>query len=434
MLVFQVATLASKNQALADGAYSVPVRSTDGGDCVSTISLPGGGSADWSSTSLAVRVVSMEDALNLAEAGRSVASILADASRVGRGTLRGELARGEVGAERIIELTLLRYGSVEEHSRTNWFVVQRELRRKGLDICYDEAAILVGYVEDIPGREAFAVYLVGRFDNLSDRDGALIDRDAFRQKRALIIGLGSLGSAVACDLARSGVGQFVVADGERLEWGNVVRHAAGLSDVGRLKSRIVADLIRDRNPEAEVSEISLELASGSRNTYAAAVAAADVVICATDSRASRLMCNRLCVRYSKKVIFGGLSTGAYAGMVFQFKPPETMCYHCFVNAFPMAAVDKEVNESDYAGGPDGHLALDIGPIANLVAKLAVVNLQQQVGTAPVGLDAALVRPWYIWINRREGEYADDAGYHILRWYPIHMEKDEDCPHCGTEPA
>ena len=33
------------------------------------------------------------------------------------------------------------------------------------------------------------------------------------------------------------------------------RHAAGVSDVGRLKTRIVADLILDRNPYAEIQYV-----------------------------------------------------------------------------------------------------------------------------------------------------------------------------------
>jgi hypothetical protein len=125
-------------------------------------------------------------------------------------------------------------------------------------------------------------------------------------------------------------------------------------------------------------------------------------------------------------------------MVFQFRSPETMCYHCFVSAFPEAAADREVDESAYAGGPDGHLALDIAPITNLMAKLAIVELQKQVGFAAGGLDVDLSAPWYIWINRREGEYAElaplgtgVAGLRVLQWNPVPMEKVEGCPHCGT---
>lgn len=442
MLVFQIATIAAKGQALVAGVYEVPLRASDSSDCLSTIPLPGIGAIKTADTRLSVNVLTMQDTLALGETGRAVKSILAEVERVRRGATSGESSFGVAVPLVVAGLTLLRYEADKAPTQDNFWIVQRELRREGVDICVDESTFLVGFSERVldKRRENLPVNLVSRFDILSDRDGSLIDRSALQKKSALIIGLGSIGSVLASDLARCGVGKFTIADSERLEWGNVVRHAAGLSDVGRLKSRIVADLILDRNPDSQVSEISLGLESVSREKYDHAVASADVVICATDNRVSRLMCNRLCVKHSKKVIFGGLTRGAYGGMVFQFRSPDTMCYHCFVTAFPDAAADREIDESAYAGGPDGHLALDIAPITNLMSKLAVIELQKQVGGIPGGLDADLAAPWYIWINRREGEYAEltplgtgVAGLRVLQWNPVQMERVEDCPHCGTAP-
>jgi molybdopterin/thiamine biosynthesis adenylyltransferase len=434
MLIFQVATVATQGEPLVPGRYKVALRTCDDGDCLSTIPPYGGGSADSSKHYLSVDVLSMRKSLPLDEAVRAVGLILGDVERP-----RSDES-GDVGIA--ASLTLMKYDLALDHLKDSFWVLQRELRREGLDICFDESSVLVGYADrrDERSDDKLLVNLVSRFDRLSDRDGSLIDRSALQGKTVLIIGLGSVGSVVACNLARSGVGRFTIADRERLEWGNVVRHGAGLSDVGRLKTKIVADMIRDRNPKAEIREIPFELASASKETYEDAVMSADVVICATDSRASRLICNRLCIKHGKKVIFGGLTSGAYAGMVFQCRLPETMCYHCFVTSFPEAAADRESDESDYSGGPDGHLALDIEPIANLMAKLAILELQKQVGVVANGLDSDLAAPWFIWINRREGEYAEllplgspGTGPRAFRWQPVLMERIEECPHCGTIP-
>lgn len=442
MLIFQIARIAPQNQLLRPGMYKVLLRTSDDGDCLSTIPLPSIGPTNRPDSCLCVKVFSMQGPLPVDEVGRAVASILDDVGRLREGEISSDASCGDAVAEAAASLVLMKYGLGVTHSKDRLWVLQRELRHKGLDVCLDESAVLVGYAErhKEQGKDKLLLNLVGRFDTLSDRDGSLIDRSALGSKAVLIIGLGSVGSAVACDLARSGVGRFWIADQERLEWGNVVRHAAGLSDVGRLKTKIVADMIRDRNPRAEIHEIPFELASASKETYENAVASVDVVICATDSRASRLICNRMCVKHRKNVIFGGLTSGAYAGMVFQCRSPETMCYHCFVTSFPEAAAERESNESDYSGGPDGHLALDITPIANLMAKLAIVGLEKQVGVVAGGLDSDLAAPWYIWISRREGEYADLAplgspvkGLQLLRWHPVPMEKVEECPHCGTKP-
>ena len=438
MLVFQIAKIAAKGQRLVDGIYSIPLRISDNGDCLSTIPLPGPGVPKFSDGDLSVEVLTMQAHLSLEETGGAVASIFADVERIGGGAGSSGSPGDSALPKAIASLMLVRYPTEKLPSMEKLWIVQRELRSEGLDICIDESAVLIGFCKRTEEQSRVPINLVSRLDRLSDRDGSLIDRDGLKRKHALIIGLGSIGSILASDLARCGVGRFTIADAERLEWGNVVRHAAGLSAVGRLKSRIVSDLIVDRNPDAEVSEISLELGSASRENYAQAVASADIVICATDNRVSRLMCNRLCVKYSKKVIFGGLTAGAFAGMVFQFRPPETMCYQCFVSSFPDAAADRETEASAYAGGPDGHLALDIAPITNLMSKLAIVELQKQVGKVPGGLDEDLSAPWYIWINRREGEYGElpllgsgVAGLRILQWNPVPMDKVEDCPHCGT---
>jgi len=438
MLIFQIEKIATKGHPLLDGVYNVALRVSDNGDCLTTI--PRAGVVTLVDAHLLVKLLTMQDRLPLGETGRTVASILADVERIGRDASSAELPSEHAPA--IAGLTLLRYQTDEGPQRDKFWVMQRELRSEGIDICIDESGVLVGFSErtEEGHREKISTNLVSRLDMLSDRDGALVDRGALRGKSALIIGLGSIGSVLACDLARCGVGRFALADSERLEWGNVVRHAAGLSDVGRLKSKVVSDLILDRNPNSQVSEITLELGAASRDTYDQAVALADIVVCATDNRLSRLMCNRLCVKHRKKVIFGGLTPGAFGGMVFQFRPPETMCYHCFVSSFPEAAADRETEESAYAGGPDGHLALDIAPITNLMSKLAIVELQKQIGKVPGGLDADLSAPWYIWINRREGEYAElpplgrgVAGLRVLQWNPVQMEKFEDCPHCGAAP-
>jgi len=433
MLIFQVSKIVPNGDPLLPGKYAIPVRMSDASDCMSTISLPGVDSIKSDSPLVSVTVSKMEQPLSLNEPGCAVATIVADLKRLGSDA-------EQMGPSTTACLALLHYASADAPVKNNFWIVQRELRREGLDICLDGPAFVVGssYKVGERCREPLSTNLVSRLDDLSERDGLLIDRGALKKKSVLIIGLGSIGSVLATDLARSGIGRFVIADSERLEWGNVVRHAAGLSDAGRLKTKVVRDLILDRNTSAEVLEISSGLESASTAKYDHEVESSDVVVCATDNRISRLLCNRMCVRHHKKVIFGGLTTGAFGGMVFQFQPPKTMCYHCFVTGFPEVAADRESDESEYGGGPDGHLALDIAPITNLMSKLVLVELQKQTGVVPSGLDTDLSAPWYIWINRREGEYAGleplgagRGGLKILQWNPVLMEKVDECPHCGA---
>src|SRR5512143_2959619 len=88
-----------------------------------------------------------------------------------------------------------------------------------------------------------------------DRVERFLGEDALAQlasKSVAIVGLGSGGGFVALSLAMSGVGKFVLIDDDMLETANVVRHVADLREVGRPKPEAVADLIRQRNPQAEI--------------------------------------------------------------------------------------------------------------------------------------------------------------------------------------
>lgn len=58
--------------------------------------------------------------------------------------------------------------------------------------------------------------------------------------QVVMVGTGSLGSAVALQLARSGIGEIILIDPENLESANLGRHALGAEDLGRPKSVALA--------------------------------------------------------------------------------------------------------------------------------------------------------------------------------------------------
>jgi tRNA A37 threonylcarbamoyladenosine dehydratase len=68
-----------------------------------------------------------------------------------------------------------------------------------------------------------------------------------------IAGLGGVGSFVAESLARMGVGRLTLVDHDRVAASNLNRQLPALhSTVGRRKTRVMAERIRDINPECEV--------------------------------------------------------------------------------------------------------------------------------------------------------------------------------------
>lgn len=74
-----------------------------------------------------------------------------------------------------------------------------------------------------------------------------------REKSVAIMGAGALGSAVAELLARAGVGELLIVDGETLEMGNLVRHSLTLNDLGKSKAEAVANRLGRFSPNIDVA-------------------------------------------------------------------------------------------------------------------------------------------------------------------------------------
>ena len=89
---------------------------------------------------------------------------------------------------------------------------------------------------------------------LFSRNTGLLESSVMNSKSALIVGCGSVGSFIALELARAGVGSFILVDSDTLEIHNICRHQLGFRDLGRYKVDAVADAIRNINPTARITK------------------------------------------------------------------------------------------------------------------------------------------------------------------------------------
>jgi hypothetical protein len=83
---------------------------------------------------------------------------------------------------------------------------------------------------------------------LATRRSGILETTILREKSVLCLGVGTGGAHAAIELAKCGVGRFMLVDRDRLSVGNVVRHPGGISQVGRFKVHVLGDLIHDKNP------------------------------------------------------------------------------------------------------------------------------------------------------------------------------------------
>ncbi len=82
--------------------------------------------------------------------------------------------------------------------------------------------------------------------------------DRLADAHICVIGLGGVGSYVAEALARSGVGHLTLVDDDTVNLTNCNRQLCALhSTVGRPKAEVVAERVRDINPECRVTPLHL---------------------------------------------------------------------------------------------------------------------------------------------------------------------------------
>ena len=283
---------------------------------------------------------------------------------------------------------------------------------------------------------------------LATRRSGLLEMNVLKDKTVLLIGVGTGGAHAAIELAKCGVGRFILVDRDRLSVGNVVRHPGGISQVGRYKVNVIRDLIHEKNPDAVVTTHPVALDYANRETVKQLVAEADVVICGTDNRPSKLLINQLCIEAGVVAVYGGAFRRAYGGQVLRVRPRQSPCHQCFVAAMPEEAADVEISTADdanavaYADQPvavEPGLSLDVLPIANMLTKLALLELLADKETTLNVLKRDFDAPWYLWLNRPEpgtpyatwpplSESSDEMTIH--RWYGIYFERDTECPACG----
>lgn len=296
------------------------------------------------------------------------------------------------------------------------------------------------------------VHVVPAQSELFSRSRGLLETAVLAKKSVGIVGLGSGGSAVAVELAKTGVARFTLIDFDRIELSNVARHVCGINDLGRFKTHAVRGAIHQKNPYAEVKTLEMDITQH-RVACREALADTDLIIAATDNDRSRFVLNEIALQHKIPALFGRAITRAAGGDVMRVRPLEGPCYSCLYSQkvrpagnddeeisqetqakklLPAYASDKELQAVVQVG-----LSADIAPISNLIVKLALVELSRGLDSGIKSLEDDFSADFYIWANRRENIYEHwhklEFNFNkptILRWYGARVERDLNCPVCG----
>jgi molybdopterin/thiamine biosynthesis adenylyltransferase len=145
-----------------------------------------------------------------------------------------------------------------------------------------------------------------------------------------IFGCGTGGSYLALELARAGVGNFILIDPDTMEAPNLSRHEGGFSDLGRNKVSVVKNRILDIHPNAKVKCYPRDIFQDDSDTFMYDLfTQSSLVIASTDILAVQLMINEWVVMHQTPAVFGGCYENAIGGEVFAYVSEwETPCLCC----------------------------------------------------------------------------------------------------------
>lgn len=97
-------------------------------------------------------------------------------------------------------------------------------------------------------------------DNWLERTELLLGNeklDILKQAHVLVVGLGGVGAYAAEMIARAGIGRMTIADADVVGVSNINRQLVALhSTIGRPKSEVLAERLRDINPEIELTIVN----------------------------------------------------------------------------------------------------------------------------------------------------------------------------------
>lgn len=206
------------------------------------------------------------------------------------------------------------------------------------------------------------------------------------QARVVCVGVGSLGSQVAWQLARAGVGHLTLIDPDTLEAANVGRHVLGASDLGRTKVDALREALCKALPTVQISAHATFMEWVMVDTPAVFDQADLVIVTTADWQ-------------SESILWRVKATGKAWGLLQAWSEPHTVAGHvlfapagafdaqylfrengAFRHAFTAWPNDGVVplpgcGESFIPGG-----SLGMMPIATTVSRMALRALQRTLCT------------------------------------------------------
>jgi hypothetical protein len=278
-------------------------------------------------------------------------------------------------------------------------------------------------------------------DRTFERIESLFDIEMLAKVKVFIAGCGSGGGIVAMNLVMSGVRNFTLCDRDLLGHENVIRHVCGRRFVGQRKVDALAEILLDRNPNADIRKLEADIMSFP--DIEDQIRQSDVVVLATDNESSRYRVNEICVQNNVPFVVGRVFTRGIGGEVFSYRPNSGGCLAC-LEAFLQRTTFREgikeidlvseeereqmygMNMSEIKDSPG--LAIDISFIASFHARFVLDAIARRLKERPKYM-APIDENYIVWGNRPVHPF--NKNFQLQR---IKLDQQEECAVCATRTA
>jgi len=220
--------------------------------------------------------------------------------------------------------------------------------------------------------------------------------------KAIVIGLGALGSVCSNYLCRAGLGELVLCDFDKIDISNLHRQTLyEESDIGESKLDVSIRKLRSINSDCSLVGINKRVNIDNLGTL---ISNGDLVIDATDNFASRHQINQVC-QERKAYLVSGAALGWLGQIsIFNFELPFSPCYECLFGN----STKEEQSCSDIGV---------LGPVTGLIGSMQALEVIKKIVDVNV------------------------KGSGILRNYDFQKNKmqilqfkiDPDCRTCSSKP-
>ena len=255
---------------------------------------------------------------------------------------------------------------------------------RGIRALQDEEGLSFFYLDGEAAPIPLTAEPYSLVQNLFSRQSGLMETDWNLNTTVVLTGCGSVGSVAALELAREGVGRFLLCDPDVLEIHNICRHQLGLESLGRYKVEALRERILRINPTASVTVFPGIIQNLPQSLLVDCIGDRPAVFLGCgDNRLGNAFANDLAYDFQRPFVSIGFWSRAGVLECFRWLPGRKMTrYRCaFREAVEAAAVERnrfyldQADEAKVHFEPGIDVDITLGTSIGVKVVLDLLNLE-----------------------------------------------------------